>query len=240
MTLKLAVKKRTALDHVENVRGQLRELTHLLECNANCMDVMRQIQTVQSSLDDASRATLRRHRDACYSTAMLDGSERRVIDELIDAVNSAPALSGSPTPSHAPAIGPRPASKNRRHLSATRLTLPGISSRTCKAAIERVVSPIVGVGAAEVDVLTKSITIYHDYRAPARQLIEAIEEQGYHVADASVTNSPSTATKRDSLWQKGCLGDGTGASTAETSPTGELVDLYTVHVGHRFIDGDGI
>lgn len=53
-----------------------------------------------------------------------------------------------------------------------------------QAAIERIVAPIAGVGAVEVDVPTKTITIHHDNRAPARRLIDAIEDEGYHVADA--------------------------------------------------------
>jgi DNA-binding FrmR family transcriptional regulator/copper chaperone CopZ len=220
MSLDLPAKNRTALDHVEIVRGQLHELTRMLESNANCMDVMHQIQIVQASLECASRVTLHRHLETCFSNAMLYGRERHVIDELIDAVKSAPAQS------HASAIGRRAANNTRRHLIATTLTLPGISSRTCKAAIERVVAPIAGVGAAEVDVPAKSITIYHDYRAPTRRLIEAIEEQGYHVSEASVTAAAEKIGNRDSRWQRACLGDGGGGRAAK--------------VGLGFVDGDGI
>nr|WP_241008007.1 cation transporter [Mycobacterium kubicae] len=69
-------------------------------------------------------------------------------------------------------------------LTTTILTLPGISSRSCKAALEGFVAPIVGVAAVEVDLSAKTITVHHDGRAPARVLVETIEEQGYHVADA--------------------------------------------------------
>lgn len=53
-------------------------------------------------------------------------------------------------------------------MTTTILTLPGISSQTCKPAIE-------GVPA-------KTVTIIHHDEAPAERLVEAIEEEGYHVA----------------------------------------------------------
>jgi copper chaperone CopZ len=83
-------------------------------------------------------------------------------------------------------------------LTATTLSLPGISSQTCKAAIEGIVTPIAGVGAVDVDVPTKTITIHHDNRAPARRLIEAIEDQGYHVAEAFMTTAEERTGNHDS------------------------------------------
>jgi DNA-binding FrmR family transcriptional regulator/copper chaperone CopZ len=229
MSLESTTQNHAALDQVEAVRGQLDELTRKLKSNANCTDVMKHIQTIQVSLESISGVTLHRHLETCVSNAVRHGRGRPVIDELVDVVKCTPALSGSPQP-HASAIGRRAAGNTRRDLSATTLTLPGISSRMCKAAIERVVSPIAGVGAAEVDVLAKSITIYHDYRAPARRLIEAIEEQGYHVSNASVIADGEKIGNRDSRWQRDCLSDGDSGHG----------DLYAVPVGPGFIDGDGI
>jgi copper chaperone CopZ len=68
-------------------------------------------------------------------------------------------------------------------MTTTILTLPGISSQTCKPAIEGIVAAIAGVAAVEVDVPAKTVTIiHHDDGAPAERLVEAIEEEGYHVA----------------------------------------------------------
>jgi DNA-binding FrmR family transcriptional regulator/copper chaperone CopZ len=179
--------KHVAREHVEIVREQLDDLTRMLASDANCVDVVKQIQTVQQSLERASDVTLHRHLETCFSNAILHGRGGLVIDELVDAVTFTPALTGPQAQSNRSGFGRTAASSTRRHYSATTLTLPGIASRMCKAAIERVVTPIAGVGAAEVDVLAKSVTIYHDYRATARRLIEAIEEQGYHVSGASAS-----------------------------------------------------
>jgi DNA-binding FrmR family transcriptional regulator/copper chaperone CopZ len=241
MSLGMIVKKNEALDDMDRVRAQLDELTHMLEMNANCVDVMTQIQTVQSSLDRASHMTLHRHMETCFSNAVLRGRGRMVGDDFVDAVESARALTGPHTQPHASAIGRSATSNSRRRLSATTLTLPGIASRTCKAAIERVICPIAGVGAAEVDVLAKSVTIYHDYRAPAQRLIEAIEEQGYHVSDASVTISVEKTEDRHSRWQQGGLGRRSSLPTAtEATFCGSPGDQCAIQAGPGFVDGDGI
>ena len=51
MSPELTAKKNAALDHVKTVRGQLDEVARMLESDAYCVEVMKQIQTVQHSLD---------------------------------------------------------------------------------------------------------------------------------------------------------------------------------------------
>jgi CsoR family transcriptional regulator, copper-sensing transcriptional repressor len=189
MSPELTAKRSTALDHIKTVRGQLDEVTRMLESDAYCVEVMKQIQTVQCSLERANGVTLHKHLETCFSDAVLYGRGQAAIDELVDAVNFTPALTGPQAQLNGFAIGQGVASEANQLLAATTFSLPGISSHKCKAAIEGIVAPIAGVGAADVDVPTKTITIYHDNRAPARRLIEAIEEQGYHVADAWMTTA---------------------------------------------------
>ena len=184
MSPALTAKKHAALDHVKTVRGQLDEIIRMLEADAYCGDVMKQIQTAQSSLERANRVVLANHLETCFSDAVLYGRGQPAIDELVDAVKFTPALTGPQARLNGSAVGEAVASNNQRLLAATILSLPGISSQRCKAAIEGAVAAIAGVGAVEVDVPAKTITIHHDNRAPARRLIEAIEDQGYHVADA--------------------------------------------------------
>ena len=77
-------------------------------------------------------------------------------------------------------------------MTTTILTLPGISSQMCKPAIEGIVAAIEGVAAVDVDVPTKTVTIIH--RDDEARLVEAIEEQGFHVADAKrIGNSTEVA-----------------------------------------------
>jgi DNA-binding FrmR family transcriptional regulator/copper chaperone CopZ len=185
MSLELTARKSAALDHVATVRMQLEEVSRMLQSDAYCVDVMKQIQTVQCSLERANRVTLHKHLQTCFSDAVLFGRGQAAIEELIDTVKFTPAstvphrsLSGS-GPGHGAAL-------DTKFMAVTTLSLPGISSPKCKAAIERIVAPITGVGSVEVDLSTRTITIYHDDRAPARRLIEAIEEQGYHTAEPSM------------------------------------------------------
>nr|VTP04504.1 Copper chaperone CopZ [Mycobacterium riyadhense] len=77
-------------------------------------------------------------------------------------------------------------------MTTTILTLPGISSQMCKPAIEGIVAAIEGVAAVDVDVPAKTVTIIH--RDNAARLVEAIEEEGFHVADTKMTaNSTEVA-----------------------------------------------
>lgn len=66
----------------------------MLESDAYCVDVMKQLSAVQSSLERANRVMLHNHLETCFSAAVLDGRGQAAIDELIDAVKFTPALTG--------------------------------------------------------------------------------------------------------------------------------------------------
>ena len=77
-------------------------------------------------------------------------------------------------------------------MTTTILTLPGISSQMCKPAIEGIVAAIEGVAAVDVDVPAKTVTIIH--RDDTARLVEAIEQEGFHVANAKlIGNSTEVA-----------------------------------------------
>ncbi|WP_292976813.1 cation transporter [Mycobacterium sp.] len=113
------------------------------------------------------------------------------------------------------------------------MSLPGISSQRCETAIEGILAPIAGVGAVEVDVATKTVVIHHDNRAPARRLIEAIEDQGYHVVDARMTTAGKRTGNHDPRWKRG-----PGATTHGSCPVS--VTQAAGQAGLGFVDGDGI
>ena len=241
MSPELTAKKRAALDHVKTVRGQLDEVTRMLESGAYCPEVMKQIQTVQCSLERANRVTLHNHLETCFSDAVLYGRGRAAIDELVDVVKFTPALTSTQPQLNGSAIGQGVANKTKQVLAATTLSLPGISSQTCKAAIEGIVTPIAGVGAANVDVPTKTITIHHDNRAPTRRLIEAIEDQGYHVADSLMTTLGEKTGSHYSRWDRGGAHDGDRGLEATTSASCPVPgEQAAVQAGHWFADGAGI
>jgi len=92
--MELTAKKRAALNRLKTVRGHLDGIIRMMESDAYCVDVMKQISAVQSSLERANRVMLHNHLETCFSAAVLDGRGQAAIEELIDAVKFTPALTG--------------------------------------------------------------------------------------------------------------------------------------------------
>jgi DNA-binding FrmR family transcriptional regulator/copper chaperone CopZ len=193
MSPESTAKRHAAIDHVNAVRGQLDEVTRMLESDAYCVEVMKQIQTVQCSLERANRVTLHKHLETCFSNAVFYGRGQAAIDELLEAMKFMPALTAPSARLNGSATRHDVPSNAKQFLTATTFSLPGISSQMCKAAIEGIVTAITGVGAVDVDVPAKRITVHHDNRASAQRLIDAIEDQGYHVANTWMTAAGARA-----------------------------------------------
>ena len=94
MADELTAKKRAALNRLKTVRGHLDGIIRMVESDSYCVDVMKQISAVQSSLERANRVMLHNHLETCFSSAVLDGRGQAAIDELVDAVKFTPALTG--------------------------------------------------------------------------------------------------------------------------------------------------
>jgi CsoR family transcriptional regulator, copper-sensing transcriptional repressor len=105
MSKELTAKKRAALNRLKTVRGHLDGIIRMVESDAYCVDVMKQISAVQSSLERANRVMLHNHLETCFSTAVLDGRGQAAIDELIDAVKFTPALTGPQAQLSGAAVG---------------------------------------------------------------------------------------------------------------------------------------
>jgi CsoR family transcriptional regulator, copper-sensing transcriptional repressor len=236
MSLKLPAKQHTALDHVHAVQGQLDQVTRMLESDAYCVDVMKQVQTVRRLLDSVHRATMHKHLETCFVEAVVRGREQAAIDELVDAVQFTPAMTAALDPA---AIAPGTASKARQLKGTTTLSLPGISTQRCESALEGILTAIAGVGAVEVDVPTKTVVIHHDRRVSGRQLIEAIEEQGYHGANASMTTQGRTGSHDLRSDRRGLVGR-ERAPGLTTSASRLAPEEHVIQAMLGFLDGDGI
>lgn len=101
----LTAKKHSALNRLKTVRGHLDGIIRMLESDAYCVDVMKQISAVQSSLERANRVMLHNHLETCFSAAVLDGHGQAAIEELLDAVKFTPALTGPLAQLSAVAVG---------------------------------------------------------------------------------------------------------------------------------------
>jgi copper chaperone CopZ len=138
------------------------------------------------------------------------------------------------------AIASSTASNARQLLGALTLSLPGISSQRCKSAIENILTAIAGVGVVEVEVPTKTVVIHHDHRVSRRQLIEAIEEQGYHGAHPSMTVKGRSG-RHDLRSDRRAIKDRERAP--ELTTIASLLapkEHDVIHAMPGFLDGDGI
>ena len=90
----LTAKKRAALNRLKTVRGHLDGIIRMLETDAYCVDVMKQISAAQSALERTNRVMLHNHLETCFSDAVRVGQGAKVIDELVDALKFSPALTG--------------------------------------------------------------------------------------------------------------------------------------------------
>lgn len=101
----LTAKKRDTLNRLKTVRGHLDGIIRMLEEDAYCVDVMKQVSATQSSLERANRVLLRNHLETCFSRAVLEGRGTQAIDELTDAVKFDAALTGPAASLSGAAVG---------------------------------------------------------------------------------------------------------------------------------------
>jgi DNA-binding FrmR family transcriptional regulator len=86
--------KRAILNRVKTVRGHLDGIVRMVEEEAYCVEIMKQISAVQASLERANRLVLKNHLETCFSEAVTSGRGDAAIAELVDAVKFSPVLTG--------------------------------------------------------------------------------------------------------------------------------------------------
>jgi len=83
---------REILRRLKTAEGHLRGIQRMVEEDAYCIDVIRQIQAVQAALNRVSSAILDQHLNSCLITAVRgdDPAEReRVLKEISDVFEAA-------------------------------------------------------------------------------------------------------------------------------------------------------
>lgn len=87
--------------------GHLGGVLRMVESDAYCPEVLKQLSAVQGSLERAGRLVLRRHLETCVERAMQEGRTSEIVDELLDALRfdrvtagdrREPALAGVSSP----------------------------------------------------------------------------------------------------------------------------------------------
>lgn len=77
------VHQRSVLNRLKTARGHISGIVTMVENDAYCPDVMKQLAAVQGLVDGASRIMLRRHLETCVAKAMQEGRTAEIVDELM-------------------------------------------------------------------------------------------------------------------------------------------------------------
>ncbi len=78
--------QRSVVNRLKTARGQLNGVLAMVENDAYCPDVMKQLAAVQGLVDGASRLMLRRHLETCVAKAMQQGRTAEIVDELMETL----------------------------------------------------------------------------------------------------------------------------------------------------------
>ncbi|MDP8969041.1 MAG: metal-sensitive transcriptional regulator [Actinomycetota bacterium] len=78
--------QRSAANRLKTARGQLNGVLAMVENDAYCPEVMKQLAAVQGLVDGASRIMLRRHLENCVAKAMREGRTAEIVDELMETL----------------------------------------------------------------------------------------------------------------------------------------------------------
>jgi DNA-binding FrmR family transcriptional regulator len=78
--------QRSVVNRLRTARGHLDAVLRMVEEDAYCPDVMKQLSAVQGQLERASRIVLRNHLETCVAAAMVAGRTGEIVDELMEAM----------------------------------------------------------------------------------------------------------------------------------------------------------
>jgi len=86
------MKNQSALERLRTIEGHIRGIEKMVESEQYCIDIIRQIQAVQSALNKVNSTILDNHLNSCLITAIRgdDPAEReRVLSEIAEIYEAA-------------------------------------------------------------------------------------------------------------------------------------------------------
>lgn len=89
--------KQAAVRRLQTAAGHLQGVLRMVEDDAYCPDVMKQLSAVQGSLERVNRIVLRNHLETCVAAAMREGRVEEIVDELMTALKFDPSVTGPGT-----------------------------------------------------------------------------------------------------------------------------------------------
>ncbi len=86
------MKHEIALTRLKTIKGHVRGIERMVEDEAYCIDILRQIQAVQSALNKVSTMILDEHMHSCLTQAVRGENfedRERVLKEIVDVYETA-------------------------------------------------------------------------------------------------------------------------------------------------------
>jgi len=78
--------QQSVVNRLKTARGHMGGIISLIENDAYCPDVMKQLAAAQGLLEGASRLMLRRHLETCVAKAMQEGRTAEIVEELMETL----------------------------------------------------------------------------------------------------------------------------------------------------------
>jgi len=78
--------RRPVVNRLRTAQGHLDAVLRMVEEDAYCPDVMKQLSAVQGQLEGANRLVLRNHLETCVAAAMAAGRTDEIVEELMEAL----------------------------------------------------------------------------------------------------------------------------------------------------------
>src|SRR5260370_33478744 len=76
----------SVVNRLRSARGHLDGVLRMVEEDASCPDVMKQLSAIQGQIAGASRLVLRNHLETCVAAAMAAGRTEEIVEELMEAL----------------------------------------------------------------------------------------------------------------------------------------------------------
>jgi DNA-binding FrmR family transcriptional regulator len=92
MSNEISTSPNTVLRRLKTIEGHLKGVVRMVEEDAYCIDVIRQIQAVEAALNKVSAQILEEHLNSCVITAIRGDSEKereRVLKEISEVFETA-------------------------------------------------------------------------------------------------------------------------------------------------------
>ena len=87
--------RKLVTNRLKSVEGHVRGIAKMVDEEAYCMDILKQVKAVQKALERVAAITLENHLNTCVTTALRskDKEEKqRVVDEVMDVFKAANKL----------------------------------------------------------------------------------------------------------------------------------------------------